>query len=48
MDDYFFFIQGEKHRDSPAITRLFNDVERKKNMQKNVNLLLNYSLDLQK
>ena len=41
MGSYFFFIQGEKRRDSLAITRFFNAVERKKNNQKNVNLLLN-------
>ena len=56
MGSYFCFIQGMKKRkflnrnsgwaarDSLAIMRFFNNVESKKNNQKNVNLLLNYSL----
>ena len=43
MRRYFFFLQGEKRRDSLAITRLFNTVESKKNKQKNVRLLFHHS-----
>ena len=55
MRCYFFFLQGMKSesfeprsgraaRDSLAITRLFNEVESKKNKQKNVSLLFHHSL----